>query len=65
MSWSLWQCLSPEKQKELIKAGWKVKEKPVVKVIPATLEDTAMEDTEEISKLMEEAPQNVKRESSW
>ena len=61
--WSLWECLSPEKQKELIKAGWKaVKEKPADKVvIPAT----EIEELPEISKLMAEVPQNVKRESRW
>ncbi len=59
--WSLWECLSPEKQKELIKAGWKaVKEKPIVINL-----DTAMEDIKEIDRLMTEAPKNVKRESGW
>ena len=64
MAWALWGCLSPEKQKELIKAGWEaVKEKPVV--VPVTSEDTAMEDLKEISRLMREPPKNVKRESRW
>jgi hypothetical protein len=57
MDWLIWECLSPEKQKELIKAGWKaVKEKARVKVIPLTSE---VEDTEEISKLMRQMPKQT------
>ena len=58
---NLWYCLPPETQKILLKAGWKaVKEKPIVKNL-----DTAMEDLEEISRLMKQAPKNILRDSRW
>ncbi len=56
---NLWHCLPPETRKILIKAGWKAVKEKLINL------DTAMEDIEEIAKIMEETPKNVKRDSRW
>lgn len=61
MAWTLWECLSPKKQKELIKAGWKAVEE---KLVVINL-DCDIEDIEEIGHLIRQKPQNVKRGEKW
>ena len=62
---NLYHCLSPEEKKKLksffpfFKPPSDPWDKRIINL------DVDMEDLEEISRLMKQAPQNVKRDSRW